>query len=121
MQASSGCYRHLINISSQGGFVGATYPYRMSKWDIRGLTAGLGLQMAPYGVLVNGIAPGVVKTSMQSFALEQGNNTYCKQNPLERVALPEEIAEFIVFMLGDACNFMVGQTVVLDGGYSLKN
>lgn len=121
MQASSGCYRHLINISSQGGFVGATYPYRMSKWDIRGLTAGLGLQMAPYGVLVNGVAPGVVKTSMQSFALEQGNNTYCKQNPLERVALPEEIAEFIVFMLSDACNFMVGQTVVLDGGYSLKN
>lgn len=114
-------YRHLVNICSQGGFVGATYPYRMSKWDVRGLTEGLGLQMAPHGVLVNGVAPGVVKTAMQRFALQQGDNGYCKQNPLSRVAFPEEIAEFIVFLVSDACNFMVGQTIVLDGGYSLKN
>lgn len=121
MEHPSHSYRHLVNVSSQGGFVGAIYPYRMSKWDIRGLTAGLGLQMAPHGVLVNGVAPGVVKTTMQGFAVKQGDNGYCNQNPLGRVALPEEIAEFVVFMLSGACNFMVGQTVVLDGGYSLKN
>lgn len=114
-------YRYLINISSQGGFVGATYPYRMAKWDIRGLTEGLGLQMAPYGVLVNGVAPGVVRTAMQRFALDQGNNMYCPQNPLGRVALPEEVAELVVFMISGACSFMTGHTVVLDGGYSLKN
>lgn len=121
MEHPSHSYRHLVNISSQGGFVGAIYPYRMSKWDIRGLTVGLGLQMVPYGVLVNGVAPGVVKTAMQGFAMKQGDNGYCNQNPLGRVALPEEIAQFVVFMLSGACNFMVGQTVVLDGGYSLKN
>ena len=120
MEHSSGSYRYLINISSQGGFVGATYPYRMSKWDIRGLTEGLGLAMAPYGVLVNGVAPGVVKTAMQDFALNQGNNIYCNQNPLKRVALPVEIAELVSFMVSGACNFMVGQTIVVDGGFSLR-
>lgn len=110
----------VINISSQGGFVGATYPYRMTKWDIRGLTQGLGIKMAPYGILVNAIAPGIVKTEMQHFAIEQGENTFCSQNPLERVCLPEEIAELALFMLSDACNFMVGQTILVDGGYSIK-
>lgn len=112
-------YKKIINIDSQGGFVGATYPYRMTKWDIRGLTAGLGLKMAPYGILVNGIAPGVVKTAMQEFSLKQNDNYYCNQNPLKRIALPEEIAELAVFMMSDACNFMVGQTVLIDGGFSL--
>ncbi len=113
-------YRKIINICSQGGFVGATYPYRMSKWDIRGLTEGLGLKMASKGILINGIAPGVVKTDMQQFSLLQGENYYCNQNPLGRVSTPEEIAELAVFMISDACNFMVGQTILIDGGYSLK-
>jgi 3-oxoacyl-[acyl-carrier protein] reductase len=113
-------YRKIINISSQGGFVGATYPYRMTKWDVCGLTQGLGLAMAPYGILVNGIAPGVVKTEMQAFSLKQGNNTFCNQNLLNRVQLPDEIADFASFMISDACNFMVGQTILVDGGYSLK-
>jgi 3-oxoacyl-[acyl-carrier protein] reductase len=41
-------------------------------------------------------------------------------NPLERFALPEEIAELAIFMMSDACNFIVGQTIICDGGYSLK-
>lgn len=113
-------YRKIINIDSQGGFVGATYPYRMTKWDVRGFTQGLGLKMAQYGVLVNGIAPGVVKTEMQEFALKQGENTFCNQNLLQRVELPIEVAELTVFLLSDACNFIVGQTILVDGGFSLK-
>lgn len=112
-------YKKIINIASQGGFVGATYPYRMSKWDIKGLTKGLGLKMAPYNVLVNGIAPGVVKTEMQKIYLNKGSNAYSSQNPLNRIALPEEVAELAVFMMSDSCNFMTGQTILIDGGFSL--
>lgn len=115
-----GQYKKIITIDSQGGFVGATYPYRMSKWDLRGLTKGLGLKMAQYGVLVNAIAPGVVRTEMQIFAEKQGDNFYCDQNPLKRIALPEEVAELAIFMMSDACNFMVGQTILMDGGYALR-
>lgn len=113
-------YKKIINISSQGGYVGATYPYRMTKWDVRGLTEGLGRMLIGDHIIVNGIAPGVVKTSMQDFSLEQGDNLYCKQNPLGRVILPEEIAELALFLISDASNAIVGQTIVCDGGYTLK-
>ena len=113
-------YRKIINISSQGGYVGATYPYRMVKWDIRGLTEGLGKALIKKGIIVNGIAPGVVKTAMQYFSLQQGENLYTNQNPISRVILPEEIAELALFLISDASNAIVGQTIVCDGGYTLK-
>lgn len=113
-------YKKIINISSQGGFVGATYPYRMVKWDVRGLTEGLGKLLIKDNIIVNGIAPGVVKTSMQQFSLNQGDNLYTDQNPVHRVCLPEEIAELALFLVSDASNFIIGQTIVCDGGYTLK-
>lgn len=113
-------YKKIINISSQGGFVGATYPYRMVKWDIRGLTEGLGRLLIKENILVNGIAPGIVKTSMQQFSLIQGDNMFTEQNPAQRICLPEEIAELALFLISDASNFIVGQTIVCDGGYILK-
>jgi len=112
--------KKVINISSQGAFVGATYPYRMTKWDIAGLTQGLGIKLAPYGIIVNGIAPGIVATNMQPGCLNQKENVYNPQNPLKRFAFPEEIAELACFLMSDAANFIVGQTIVCDGGYSIK-
>ena len=113
-------YKKILNISSQGGFVGATYPYRMTKWDLRGLTEGLGKSLIQDQIIVNGIAPGVVKTAMQDFALHQGSNLYTDQNPIHRICLPEEIAELAAFMVSDTCNFIIGQTIVCDGGYTLS-
>ncbi|WP_198650484.1 SDR family NAD(P)-dependent oxidoreductase [Saccharospirillum mangrovi] len=112
--------KKIINISSQGGFVGATYPYRMTKWDIAGLTQGLGVKLAPHGIIVNGIAPGIIATAMQPGTLKQGENNFCEKNPLGRFAIPEEIAELAAFLSSDASNFIVGQTIVCDGGFSLK-
>ena len=116
----NGLSRKIINISSQGAFVGATYPYRMAKWDIRGFTEGLGKSLIADNIIVNAIAPGVVKTSMQKFSLNQGENLYTNQNPAQRVCLPAEIAELALFLASDACNFIVGQTILCDGGYTLK-
>jgi NAD(P)-dependent dehydrogenase (short-subunit alcohol dehydrogenase family) len=112
--------KKIINISSQGAFIGATYPYRMTKWDIVGLTQGLGLKLAQFGIIVNGIAPGIIATKMQPKLLKQNENLFCSLNPLQRFALPEEIAELAIFLLSDASNFIVGQTIVCDGGFSLK-
>ncbi|MFA6866944.1 MAG: SDR family oxidoreductase [Clostridia bacterium] len=112
--------KKVINISSQGAFVGATYPYRMTKWDIAGLTQGLGIKLAPCGIIVNGIAPGLTATKAVPSLLNQKENVYCTQNPLKRFALPDEIAELATFLISDAANFIVGQTIVCDGGYSLK-
>ncbi len=108
----------IINISSTGGFLGAPYPYRMTKWDIAGLTNGLGETLSPYGIIVNGIAPGRIATEM----LERNatNNTYDTFQPVKRMGLPEEIAELAVFLMSDAANYIVGQTIICDGGYTLK-
>ena len=120
LRVNSDRTRKVLNISSQGGYVGATHPYRMTKWDIAGLTQGLGVMLAPHGILVNGIAPGIIATDMQKEFLKEKNNLFSIENPLQRIALPEEIAELAVFMLSDRANFFVGQTIVCDGGYSIK-
>ena len=114
--------KKILNISSQGGFVGAIYPYRMTKWDVAGLTQGLGIKLAPYGIIVNGIAPGIINTDMQSGLLSQrkNDNIYCNLTPLKRFALPTEIAELAIFLLSDSGSFIVGQTIVSDGGFSIK-
>lgn len=112
--------KKIINISSQGGYVGAIYPYRMTKWDVAGLTQGLGIELANKKIIVNGIAPGIIATRMQpDININDGNN-FCPHNPIKRFALPEEIAEIALFLASDSSNFIVGQTIVCDGGYSIK-
>jgi len=109
----------MLNISSSGGFVGAAYPYRMTKWDVAGLTAGLGLKLIPHGIIVNGIAPGLTATPMMKRGY--GENLFADYPPSFRCARPEEIAELALFLMSDAANFIVGQTIICDGGYCLKS
>ena len=108
----------IINISSTGGFLGATYPYRMSKWDLVGLTAGLGSILSPHGIIVNGIAPG--RTATEMLHVNNNKNVFDTYQPLKRFGLPEEIAELAIFLMSDAANYIVGQTIICDGGYTLK-
>ena len=113
-------YRKIINISSQGGFVGANNAYRMTKWDLRGFTEYLGQSICKHGIIANGIAPGIIMTDMQPKFKQQGENFYTEYNPANRVALPLEIAELAVFLASNAANYIIGQTIVCDGGYILK-
>lgn len=112
----------IINMSSMRGTLGVQDgPYGMSKWGLVGLTQGLGLKLAPHGIIVNGIAPGIIDTD--SIAIENMNakeNAYLGGIPVSRIGLPEEVAELAVFLMSDAANYIVGQTIICDGGYSLK-
>ncbi|HMP73301.1 MAG TPA: SDR family oxidoreductase [Kiritimatiellia bacterium] len=110
----------ILNVASMRGVLGVTDgPYGMSKWGVVGLTRGLGRTMLPHGIIVNGIAPGVTDTSIPG--VDAGENAFAAWcTPSQRIALPEEIAELAVFLLSDAANYIVGQTIVCDGGYSLN-
>lgn len=112
----------IINMSSMRGTLGVQDgPYGMSKWALNGLTNGLGLKLIPYGIIVNGIAPGIIDT--ESIAIKNINskeNAYLSYVPASRIGLPEEIAELAVFLMSDSANYIVGQTIICDGGYSLK-
>ncbi len=107
----------VVNISSQGGLLPAPHPYRMTKWDIIGLTKGLGQQLAPYGIIVNGVAPGMIATEMIQRNVD---NVYSNLQPNRRVGVPEEIAELVLFLVSGAADNIVGQTIVCDGGYTSR-
>jgi 3-oxoacyl-[acyl-carrier protein] reductase len=112
----------IINMSSMCGFLGVQDgPYGMSKWGLVGLTQGLGLTLAPHGIIVNGIAPGIIDTESISIkGMNSTENAYLKGVPVSRIGLPVEVAELAVFLMSDAANYIVGQTIICDGGYSLK-
>lgn len=112
----------IINISSMRGILGVQDgPYGMSKWALNGLTHGLGLELAPHRIIVNGIAPGIIATeSINIKSEEPDENAYLGCVPVQRIGTVEEIAELAVFLMSNAANYIVGQTIVCDGGYTLK-
>lgn len=108
----------IINIASIRGIQGTAEPYGISKWGVMGLTKGLGKDLAPKGIIVNGIAPGITATGING--IDTKENAYYSGTPNGRVALPEEIAEIAVFLASDAANHIVGEIIVCDGGESLR-
>lgn len=87
---------NILNIASSSSLRPAVSAYTLSKWGIRGLTLGLARAFAPYGITVNGIAPGQTATPMLLKDTSRGlaNNTI-----LGRYALPEEIANMAVTLV----------------------
>ncbi len=121
MQKNKG--KKIVNISSMRGILGVVDgPYGISKWGVVGLTQGLGKKLISNGIIVNGIAPGIINTESLAFdKINTDENVYLDCNPpIYRIGLPEEIAELAVFLMSDAANYIVGQTIICDGGYTLK-
>lgn len=109
--------RKVLMVSSTSGFLPGAYPYRMSKWDLVGMTQGLALKLADRGILVNGIAPG--RTAGRMLGIGDGNIAD-PEIPLGRAAVPEELAELAAFLAGDGSNYITGQTIICDGGMTLR-
>ena len=111
---------NMINISSAGGVSPAEGlgPYCISKAGINMLTKALALELGPYNIRVNAIAPRIVKTGF-SEALWTNEALMKKELelvPLKRVASPEEIARTALYLASTASNYMTGHVVVLNGG-----
>ena len=109
----NGC---IINISSVWGVKGASYEvaYSAVKAGIIGLTLGLSKEVAPSGIRVNCIAPGVIDTDMsRCYDLE----ALASETPLGRVGKPEEIAKAALFLA--EADFITGQILGVDGGFGM--
>ncbi len=109
----------IINIASIRGYgiTSGRTAYSVSKASIINLTAALAKEFAP-DILVNAIAPGFTETGM-STTWSEVVWQQVKQSLLSRVAQPTEIAEAILFLASDRASFITGQTILVDGGYSL--
>ena len=111
----------IINISSMAGLQGAPYlsPYVASKWAVIGITRTAALELGARGIRVNAISPTSVNTPMANTPEGQPQlNMERKAVPLGRIAEPEEVAAMIHFLAATDCNFISGQAIACDGGFS---
>jgi NAD(P)-dependent dehydrogenase (short-subunit alcohol dehydrogenase family) len=116
--------RTILNVSSMNGEIpveGLT-AYGASKYGVRGLTENFALEYADEGVRVNAIAPGYVKTRQNVDALEDDDVKAAihGRTPLSRYANREEIAAMATVLASPLASFVTGETVVVDGGFSVK-
>ena len=93
--------------------------YNASKAAVHQLTKSLAAEWAPLGIRVNAVAPGYVKTDMAPVDEPQFKARWIDDAPMQRYAVPEEIAPTVLFLASDASSFMTGSVVVVDGGYTL--
>lgn len=111
----------IVNLGSIAGLTGLPNigPYNASKAAIDALTRTLAVELGPYGVLVNSIAPGTINSEMVDGLLTANPalaERLVAKSPLGRVGECDEAAEPIVFLLTDAASFITGQVIVVDGG-----
>lgn len=111
---------NIINVSSAGGVSPAEGlgPYCISKAAINMLTKQMAMEMGPYNVRVNAIAPRIVKTDFSKalWSNEKLMEHEFQFTPLKCVATPEEIAQTALYLASTATNYMTGHILVLNGG-----
>ena len=96
--------------------------YCTSKHAVLGLTKSLAVQYARDGIRINAICPGTIITPMVQDALsEETINNYGNQYPVKRLGTPEEIAQSVLWLCSDSANFVVGHSLVLDGGLTIQH
>lgn len=122
MKEQGGC---IINVSSIMGYRGSgeahnVVAYNPSKAAIINLTQTLAVKLAPYGIRVNGIAPGYFPTDMMGYLegdeMSAVKQAVVQQIPLGRPGEPDDMRGVAVFLASDASRFMTGHTLVVDGG-----
>ncbi len=110
---------NIIIVSSMWGQVGASCEaaYSASKSGLCGLTKALAKELAPSGIRVNCVAPGVVRTPMLKDFTEEDLENLRLETPLERLGEPEDVAELVAYLASEKARFMTGQVIGLNGGF----
>jgi NAD(P)-dependent dehydrogenase (short-subunit alcohol dehydrogenase family) len=93
--------------------------YNASKAGVHQLTKSLAAEWAPFGVRVNAVAPGYVKTEMTPIDRPEFKRHWIDDTPQQRAATPDEIAPSVLFLASPAAGFMTGSILVIDGGYTV--
>lgn len=113
----------IVNISSIHEFApreGAS-DYDAAKGGLTQLTRTLALELAPKGIAVNGVAPGMILTPMNQEVIDDPDELRKRERciPWGRAGKPEEVAELVAYLLSPAADYITGTSVVIDGGLSL--
>lgn len=110
----------IINMSATNSVVAEadTTHYNASKGGINMVTKSLAIELAPYGINVNGIAPGVIQTDIDEvfFADKDFERYYRNHIPMGKFGTVEDCAGAAIFLASDESNYITGHTIVIDGG-----
>lgn len=110
----------IINVCSISGLKGlpGQTNYSAAKAGVIGFTRSLGKELAPYGILVNAVAPGFIDTDMSEKVNSEMKDKYVENIPIKRFGQPEEVAKLVTFLASDFSSYLVGETITIDGGLS---
>jgi NAD(P)-dependent dehydrogenase (short-subunit alcohol dehydrogenase family) len=116
----------IINLASWAGKTGNAYfaGYSASKFAVIGLTQALAREMAPHGIRVNAICPGIVVDTAMRTSIEAQQRDYglpeteerAKSVPIGRVSVPDDVARIAAFLASDEAAYMTGESINLSGG-----
>lgn len=111
----------IVNISSIWGNNGASCEavYSATKGGINAFTKALAQELAPSGIRVNAVCPGVIKTDMLNCFTEEDIKKLADETPLGRIGTTQDVADAVEFLLGDRAKFITGQILTVDGGFSM--
>ncbi|WP_101772794.1 3-oxoacyl-[acyl-carrier-protein] reductase [Peptostreptococcus faecalis] len=113
-------YGRIINMSSLAGLVGniGQVNYSASKAGVVGMTKTLAAELGAYGITVNAIAPGFIKTDMTDALSDKIQEKIIESVPMKSVGLPEDISNMVSYLAGDYGRYITGQVISIDGGLS---
>ncbi len=111
----------VVNISSVSGSFAlpGQSVYSATKGAVNAMTRTMAKELAPYGIRVNAVAPGFIETDMLDALPEEKKEEYLKAIPMHRLGQAQEVAGVVSMLVSDACAYMTGQILTLDGGLSL--
>ena len=114
----------IVNIASINGFYGhrGMRGYASGKAGVTMLTRIAALELASSGIRVNAVAPGIVETELTRPVMSEPETArrWVSRIPLARLGQPDDIADIVVFLLGQGSRWITGQTLLADGGASLR-
>ena len=108
----------IINVSSLNGLAANvnTSAYTTSKFALRGLTKSAALDLGPLGIRVNAILPGVIRTPMVSYIVDEYEDRLAAGLPLGRIGEPMDVASAALFLASDDSSWVSGLDLTVDGG-----
>lgn len=111
-------YGRIINVSSVVGLMGnmGQCNYAASKAGILGLTKAAARELAPRGVTVNAVAPGLIDTKMTEKLSDEMKDMMLTNIPLKKLGTPENVAHAVGFLASDKAAYITGQVISIDGG-----
>lgn len=114
-------FGRIVNIGSMWGKVGASceVAYSASKAAVEGFTKALAKELAPSGITVNCIEPGVINTEMNAELDEMDLRELCEETPVGKIGDSKELADFIYLIATEKSGFLTGQIIGFDGGFAV--